>query len=60
MSRQPSSPLRMSAAVGLVPYLVGALIARLRMDSRGHVAWAVFFVAAVAVLAVNPGHPNPW
>jgi hypothetical protein len=41
------------AAAGLVLYFVGALIAHLRVGSRNLVGWAVFFVTAVAALAVN-------
>lgn len=48
------------AAVCLVLYFVGALIAHLRVGSRNLVGWAVFFVTAVAALAVNLGHHNPW
>ena len=41
------------AAVGLVLYFVGALIAHLRVGSRQLVGWAVFFSITVAALAVN-------
>jgi hypothetical protein len=41
------------AAAGLVLYFVGALVAHLRVGSRKLVGWAVFFVTAVAALAVN-------
>ncbi|MFG1648311.1 DoxX family protein [Micromonospora sp. NPDC049275] len=41
------------AAVGLVLYFVGALIAHLRVGSRKLVGWAVFFVTVLAALAVN-------
>ncbi|MEU7588920.1 DoxX family protein [Micromonospora sp. NPDC049230] len=41
------------AAVGLVLYFVGALIAHLRVGSRHLVGWAVFFATTVAALAVN-------
>ena len=44
------------AAAGPVLYLVGALIAHLRVGSRQLVGWAVFFTIAVAVLAVNLGY----
>jgi len=44
------------AAIGLVLYFVGALIAHLRVGSRKLVGWAVFFVTAVADLAVNVGY----
>ena len=44
------------AAAGLVLYFVGALIAHLRVGSRQLVGWAVFFVTAVAALAVNLAH----
>lgn len=41
------------AAVGLVLYFTGALIAHLRVGSRNLVGWAVFFSTAVATLALN-------
>ncbi|SIM59956.1 DoxX family protein [Micromonospora cremea] len=41
------------AAVGLVLYFLGALVAHLRVGSRRLVGWAVFFFTAVAALAVN-------
>jgi membrane-bound ClpP family serine protease len=41
------------AAAGLALYFVGALIAHLRVGSRKLVGWAVFFVTAVAALAVS-------
>jgi hypothetical protein len=41
------------AAAGLVLYFVGALVAHLRVGSRRLVGWAVFFLTAVAALAVN-------
>ena len=41
------------AAAGLVLYFAGALIAHLRVGSRNLVGWAVFFITAVAALAVN-------
>jgi len=44
------------AAVGLVLYFLGALVAHLRVGSRKLVGWAVFFATAVAALAVNLGH----
>jgi DoxX-like family len=44
------------AAAGLVLYFIGALIAHLRVGSRQLVGWAVFFVTAVATLAVNLGY----
>jgi hypothetical protein len=44
------------AAAGLVLYFVGALIAHLRVGSRKLTVRAVFFVTAVAALAVNLGH----
>jgi hypothetical protein len=44
------------AAAGLVLYFVGALIAHLRVGSRKLVGWAVFFVTALAALAVNVGY----
>src|SRR5262245_40884107 len=43
----------MLAGTGLVLYFVGALIAHLRVGSRKLVGWAVFFVTAVAALAVS-------
>jgi len=47
-------PLLGTVAAGcLVAYFIGALIAHLRVGSRHLVGWAVFFVAAVATLAVN-------
>ena len=44
------------AAVGLVLYFIGALIAHLRVGSRQLLGWAVFFSASVAALAVNQGY----
>jgi hypothetical protein len=44
------------AAVGLVLYFVGALIAHLRVGSRQLIGWAVFFATVVAALAVNLGY----
>jgi hypothetical protein len=44
------------AAVGLVLYFLGALIAHLRVGSRQLVGWAVFFSTAVAALAVSLGY----
>jgi len=44
------------AAVGLVLYFLGALIAHLRVGSRQLVGWAVFFSIAVAALVVNLGY----
>ena len=41
------------AAVGLVLYFIGALIAHLRVGSRNLVGWAVFFVTVVAALVVR-------
>lgn len=41
------------AAVGLVLYFTGALIAHLRVGSRNLVGWAVFFSTAVATLVLN-------
>jgi hypothetical protein len=48
------------AAAGLVLYFVGALIAHLRVHSRKLTGWAVFFVTAVAALAVELGYHGPW
>jgi hypothetical protein len=45
--------LGVAAAVGLVLYFVGALVADLRVGSRRLFGWAVFFTVAVAALAVN-------
>ena len=45
--------LGLLAAAGLVLYFVGALIAHLRVGSRKLAGWAIFFVTAVAALAVN-------
>ena len=45
--------LGVAAAAGLVLYFVGALIAHLRVGSRKLAGWAVFFVTAVATLAVQ-------
>jgi hypothetical protein len=50
------APLGTLAAAGLVLYFVGALIAHLRVGSRQLVGWAVFFLSAVAALAVNLGY----
>jgi hypothetical protein len=47
--------LGVAAAVGLVLYFVGALVAHLRVGSRQLMAWAVFFTVAVAALSVNLG-----
>jgi hypothetical protein len=44
------------AAAGLVLYFIGALVAHLRVGSRQLVGWAVFFLTAVAALAVNLGY----
>jgi len=44
------------AAVGLVLYFVGALVAHLRVGSRNLVGWAVFFTTVVAALAVHLGY----
>jgi DoxX-like family/Putative threonine/serine exporter len=41
------------AAIGLVLYFTGALIAHLRVGSRTLVGWAVFFVTVVTNLVVN-------
>jgi hypothetical protein len=41
------------AAAGLVLYFLGALIAHMRVGSHQLVGWAVFFLIAVAALAVN-------
>lgn len=41
------------AAIGLVLYFLGALIAHLRVGSRQLVGWAVFFSTTVAALTVN-------
>jgi len=45
--------LGVAAAVGLVLYFVGALVAHLRFGSCQLIGWAVFFTVAVAALAVN-------
>lgn len=42
-----------SAAVGLVLYFTGALVAHLRAGSRDLVGWAIFFVTVVANLVVT-------
>lgn len=41
------------AAIGLVSYFIGALIAHLRVGSRQLAGWAVFFSTTVANLVVN-------
>lgn len=41
------------AAVGLVLYFLGALIAHLRVGSRKLVGWALFCFTSVAALVVN-------
>ncbi|GAA2547945.1 hypothetical protein GCM10010435_16600 [Winogradskya consettensis] len=41
------------AAIGLVLYFTGALIAHLRVGSRNLTGWAVFFTTVVANLVVN-------
>jgi DoxX-like family len=46
-------PVGTLAAVGLVLYFVGALIAHLRVGSRDLTGWAIFFVTVVATLVVN-------
>lgn len=48
------------AAVGLVLYFLGALIAHLRVGSHRLAGWAVFFATAVATLAVNLGYHGLW
>jgi hypothetical protein len=48
-------PVGTAAAIGLVLYFTGALVAHLRVGSRKLVGWAVFFVTVVAALAVNLG-----
>jgi hypothetical protein len=48
------------AAAGLVLYFVGALIAHLRVGSRQLIGWAVFFLAAVAALALDLGYHGVW
>lgn len=53
-------PVGTLAAAGLVLYFVGALVAHLRVGSRQLVGWAVFFVTAVAALALNVGHHGLW
>ncbi|GGN51846.1 hypothetical protein FHR83_009254 [Actinoplanes campanulatus] len=44
------------AAVGLVLYFSGALIAHLRVGSRNLIGWAVFFATNVATLVVTVLH----
>jgi hypothetical protein len=44
------------AALGLVLYFVGALIAHLRVGSRKLTGWAVFFTTTVAALVLNLAH----
>jgi hypothetical protein len=46
-------PLGTAAAVCLVLYFTGALIAHLRVGSRNLAGWAVFAVTVIANLAVN-------
>jgi hypothetical protein len=41
------------AAVGLVLYFAGALIAHLRVGSRNLAGWAIFFVTVVADLLLS-------
>jgi hypothetical protein len=41
------------AAIGLVLYFVGALVAHLRVGSRQLVGWAVFFTVNVGALVVQ-------
>ena len=48
------------AALGLVLYFVGALIAHLRVGSRDLVGWAVFFVTSAAALVVNLAYHGVW
>ena len=57
MARSPGSRCRRWAwlpPIGLLLYVVGALVAHLRFGSRQLIGWAVSFTAAVAALAVNP------
>ncbi|GIF73580.1 DoxX family protein [Asanoa siamensis] len=48
--------LGIAAAIGLVLYFVGALIAHLRVGSRDLVGWAVFFVTATSTLVLHLAH----
>ncbi|GAA2506360.1 DoxX family protein [Winogradskya humida] len=41
------------AAIGLVLYFTGALIAHLRVGSRNLTGWAVFFTTVLANLIIN-------
>ncbi len=45
-----------AAAIGLVVYFTGALIAHLRVGSRDLAGWAIFFVTVVTNLVVNLVH----
>ncbi|GIE77077.1 membrane protein [Actinoplanes philippinensis] len=49
-------PIGTAAAVGLVLYFSGALVAHLRVGSRNLLGWAIFFVTVVTDLAVNLLH----
>lgn len=48
------------AAVGLVLYFTGALVAHLRVGSRQLQGWAIFFVTAVAALTANLAYHGLW
>ncbi|MEU8657773.1 DoxX family protein [Actinoplanes philippinensis] len=45
-----------AAAVGLVLYFTGALVAHLRVGSRNLLGWAIFFATVVTDLVVNLLH----
>ncbi|SDS99938.1 DoxX family protein [Actinoplanes derwentensis] len=49
-----------AAAVGLVLYFTGALIAHLRVGSRNLVGWAIFYVTVLANLALNLAESTTW
>ncbi|BEL05086.1 DoxX family protein [Actinoplanes sichuanensis] len=49
-------PLGISAAVGLVLYFTGALIAHLRVGSRNLIGWAVFAATVVTDLVITLLH----
>ena len=49
-------PVGALAALGLVHYVHGALVAHRRVGSRKLVGWAVFFSASLAALALNVAH----
>lgn len=44
------------AAVGLVLYFTGALIAHLRVGSRNLLGWAIFYITVLTDLTVNLLH----